>query len=95
MEVVTEADLERLPKDQRDLIKTYERSINAFVAEWEKLKRSGSAQLEDENRRRKLDLIRGAKEDLVGIINFLQSRGFYLEDHYSHVRHLVHELGKS
>jgi hypothetical protein len=92
MRVITGAELEQLPKDQRDLIRTYERSMNDFTKEWRKLKRSGTTQLDPEVREQKLDLLRGAKDDLVGILDSLQNRGIYLDDHYATVRDLVANL---
>ena len=99
MRVITEAELEQLPEEQRALIKTYEQSMSSFVKEWEKLKRSGADQLSGANRQRKLELIQrkleliqGAREDLVGILDFLQQQGIYLDDHYLQIRHLVLQL---
>ena len=81
-----------LPKDQRNLIRTYERSMNDFTKEWRKLKRSGTTQLDPEVREQKLDLLRGAKDDLAGILDSLQNREIYLNDHYAIVRDLVANL---
>ena len=81
-----------LPKDQRDLIRTYERSMNDFTKEWRKLKRSGTTQLDPEVRGQKLDLLRGAKDDLAGILDSLQNREISLNDHYAIVRDLVANL---
>jgi hypothetical protein len=39
-----------------------------------------------------LALLRGAKDDLVGILDSLQNRGIYLDDHYIEVRDLVANL---
>jgi hypothetical protein len=92
MEVLTADQLDQLPKDQRDLIREYERSMKKLTTEWKKLKRAGTAQLDEEVRNQMLALLRGAKEDLVGILNFLEKQGIYLDDHYLEVRHLVSEL---
>jgi hypothetical protein len=92
MRVITAAELEQLPKDQRDLIRTYERSMDNFTKEWKKLKRSGTSQLDPNVREQMLDLLRGAKDDLVGILDSLQNRGIYLDDHYREVRDLVAKL---
>ncbi len=81
-----------LPKDQRNLIRTYERSMNDFTKEWRKLKRSGTTQLDPEVKKQKLDLLRGAKDDLAGILDSLQNREIYLNDHYAIVRDLVANL---
>ena len=92
MQVISGAELDQLPKEQRDLIRTYERSMKAFVKEWEKAKGSGVVQLKQEERQRKLDLIGDARDDLVGILDFLQRQGIYLDDHYLTVRSLVSEI---
>jgi len=39
-----------------------------------------------------LTLLRAAKGDLVGILDSLQDRGIYLDDHYAVVRDLVKNL---
>jgi hypothetical protein len=92
MQKITPAELEQLPKDQRDLIRTYEHSMDKFTKAWTKLKKSGTSQLDPAVRDRKLDLLRGAKDDLVGILDSLQNRGIYLDDHYRDVRDLVAKL---
>jgi hypothetical protein len=92
MRVITAAELEQLPKDQRDLIRTYERSMDNFTKEWRKLKTRGTSQLDPKVRGQMLDLLRGAKDDLVGVLDSLQNRGIYLDDHYIEVRDLVAKL---
>ena len=92
MQVITAAELEQLPKDQRDRIRIYERSMEKFTKEWDKLKQRGTSQLDPKVREKMLSLLRGAKDDLVDILDSLQNRGFYLEDHYRAVRDLVAKL---
>ncbi len=92
MNVITAEELESLPKEERDLIRTYEDSMNNLVSEWKKLKRSGAGQLEPAAKEKMLELLRTMKEDLVGIIELLQKSGIYLDDHYMHVRDLVSRL---
>jgi hypothetical protein len=92
MQVLDGKQLEQLPKEQRDLIRTYEKSMKALTQEWEKLKRSGDLQLDQSVRQRSLELLRGAKDDLIGILDFLQAQGIYLDDHYLTVRYLVSKL---
>jgi hypothetical protein len=38
MRVITAPELDELPKDQRDLIRTYERSMENFTKDWKKPK---------------------------------------------------------
>jgi hypothetical protein len=93
MRVITAKELELLPKDQRDLIRAYEKSMENLKKEWMKLKRTDvESQLDPEMRERRLALLRGMKENLIGILDFLPSQGIYLDDHYADVRHLVSNL---
>ena len=93
MKVLTGDQLDQLPKKKRDQIKLYERSMKNLMIEWKKLKRSGTAQLDPNVRNRMLDLLRGAKDDLVGILEFLSDENnIYLDDHYIEVRDLVKNL---
>lgn len=66
--------------------------MKTFTREWKKLKQSGDSQLDQSVKQRRLDLLLGAKGDLVGILDFLREQGIYLDDHYSIVRHLVSKL---
>lgn len=93
MTVIKETDLEQLPKKERDLIGTYEKSMERMLKEWKKLKSAKPAsQLDPKTREQRIALLREMKENLVGILNFLESKGIYLTDHYQDVRHLVSEL---
>ena len=58
----------------------------------EKIKRGGTEQLDPKMREKKLNLLRTMKDDLVGVLDFLQGQGIYLDDHYREVRHLVSNL---
>lgn len=79
-----------MPKDKRELIRTHEKSMTNFTKEWDALKKSGTSQLE--KREQMLSLLRGAKDDLVGIINSLERAGIYLDYHYIYVRDRVANL---
>jgi hypothetical protein len=92
MKVVTSKELEELPEVERDLIRTRESSMADFMSDWRKLKRGGIAQLDPEVREKQIGLIRGAKKDLVAILDSLQNRGIYLDDHYQEVRDEVAQL---
>jgi len=63
-----------------------------FTKEWRKRKRGGTSQLDPKIREEMLTLLRAAKGDLVGILDSLQDRGIYLDDHYAVVRDLVKNL---
>lgn len=92
MQVVTHEQLAQLPKDQQEVIRAYERSMKRLTAEWKKLKESGTGQLDESVRNRMVKLLRQTKDDLVGLLNFLQELGIYLDDHYAEVRALVSNL---
>ena len=94
MRVLKPEELEQLPEDQRDLVRTYEKSMIKLSKEWKKIKLQDGATspLEPEVRHQQLDLLRTMKGDLVGVLDFLQTQGIYLDDHYAKVRHLVASL---
>ncbi len=66
--------------------------MESLRREWNKLKGMGTSQLDPAVKERKLELLRGMKDDLVGILDFLQRQGIYLDDHYATVRSLVANL---
>lgn len=92
MKVITAEELENLPADQKHLIRQYEKSMNSLLKEWKKIKGGGIEQLDSDTRKRALDLLRAMKDDLVGVLNFLERQGVYLDDHYAVIRSLVSEL---
>ena len=92
MRLITGEELAQLPVDQRNLIRDYEKSMKDLLKEWRKIKHGGTTQLDPEIRKKKLNLLRTMKDDLVGVLDFLQKQGVYLDDHYIEVRHLVSNL---
>lgn len=83
----------QLSPDVKRRIRMYEKSLKIFEKEWESIKqKDATSQL---NRDKRLDLIKGMKENLVGIVNVLQVAGFYLDDHYTTVHGLLLELASS
>lgn len=91
MKVITGQQLDQLPERQRVLVKQYERSMERLVHDWMKLKGGKGSSVRDE-RERDLELLRKTKDDLVGLLDFLQGLGIYLDDHYQEVRALVSQL---
>ena len=91
MGIITADQINKLPDNERKIIRSYEKAMKNFEAEWHKTKRKQVASQIDAERVRneQIDLIRKMKDELVGIIDFLQSKGLYLDDHYMHIRHLV------
>ena len=93
MQMITADELEKLPKDQRQLVKSYEKSMQKLKNEWHKLKRGDvDAQLDPQTRAKNLKLIESMKDNLVGILDFLEKQNIYLDDHYIDVRALVSQM---
>lgn len=91
--VITGQDLARLPADDLRYIQTWEQSMHNHLAVWETVYPQ-VALMTDPVAKAQVDLrLRGIlsamKQDLGAIMSFLESAGFYLDDHYQHVRHLI------
>jgi hypothetical protein len=84
---------DKLPSRTQREIGTYEKSMNTLKKEWDNIKRENPmSQLDPRIRERQVALIKIMKDDLVGIVNTLETAGFYLDDHYKEVRDLVSKL---
>jgi hypothetical protein len=97
IQTLTRAQLEtKLQPEQLTHIKVYEASLQKYYDRWAKLypkKDSSADELVNIKLEEQLtDQIEKMKEDLVGIIDFLQSIGVWLDDHYMEVRSLVQRL---
>jgi hypothetical protein len=93
---ITGDQLEKLPRDCYEHIRTLEESMQRHYRLWQKIypRRNSSADplvnaKVDESVR---ELILNMKADLVGIINFLQSIGVHLDDHYKMFRNLIEQV---
>jgi len=92
---ITANDLEKLPESQLRHVKTLEKSMENHYAVWSEVypqlaiidspvsKARVNAQLKE--------IISGMKQDLNGILSFLEASGIQLDDHYSHIRQLVNQ----
>ena len=97
VQTLTRPELEsRLKPDHLGHVKVYEASMQKYYKRWQQLypKKDASA---DELVNIKLeeqltDQVRKMKDDLVGIVDFLQSIGVHLDDHYDQVRDVVKRL---
>lgn len=95
IQVITGEQIEHLPAEKREMISTYEKSMNTLKKEWEKIKGSeATSQIDPKVREKKINLIKEMKNDLVGIIDFLEEQNIYLDDHYIEVRSLIKQLKK-
>ena len=93
MQVISSQQLDKLPPVQKKLIRDYERAMKTLRQEWSHIKAEGaSAQIDPATRARNLELLRSMKDNLVGILDFLQNNGIYLDDHYQDIRNLVSQL---
>lgn len=97
IQTLNRSELEsRLTPEHLNHIRVYEASMQKYYARWQRLypKRDDSAdalaniKLEDQL----TDQVKKMQEDLVGIVDFLQSIGVHLDDHYMEVRGLVAKL---
>jgi len=92
---ITGDDLKNLPADYYQHIQTLEQSMQAHYRLWQRIypKRNQSP---DELKNAQTDeqihqLIANMKQDLDGIITFLESIGVHLDDHYMMVRNLARQ----
>jgi hypothetical protein len=96
MQTITGEELEQLPAEQRNLINTYEKSMDALRTKWHELwpKRinTKTGEIDEDVNSQLLTLVKGMKEDLIGIFDFLEQLDIYLEDHYQEVRSLIQRL---
>lgn len=96
VQTIAAKDLESLPGDQLSLIKTYEESLQRNYRLWQAVykKRDASpdALVNAQTDEQLTELIHKMKRDLNGILDFLQSIGLHLDDHYMHIRHIVNAV---
>lgn len=99
MQTITGDQLKNLPAAYYQHIQVYENAMQAKYRLWQKVypKRNATS---DELVNAKIDeqirnLILDMKGDLVGIVNFLQSIGVQLDDHYMQIRDLVQQYDGS
>jgi len=97
IQTLSRAELEsKLTPENLSHIKVYETSLQKYYKRWQQLypKRDDSAdalvniKLEEQL----TEQVKKMQEDLVGIVDFLQSIGVHLDDHYMEVRSLVQRL---
>jgi len=91
--VITKEQLDTLPESQRTHIGAYETSLERLRVAWENLypqrisPANGSINSEVEARLKQL--IHEMRKDLLGILDFLEKNGIYLDDHYQEVRDVL------
>jgi hypothetical protein len=96
VQTITAEELQVLPQGHLTLIQTYEESMQRNYRLWQAVykKRDASpdALVNAQTDEQLTDLIRKMKRDLNGILEFLQSIGLDLDDHYMEIRHLVNNV---
>jgi hypothetical protein len=90
---ITGEDLAKLPKPLLDHVVVLEKSMQNHYAVWSSAYPQ-LALLDSPVQKAKVeaqlgDVIRSMKSDLDGILAFLESAGFHLDDHYLNIRYLV------
>lgn len=94
--VITKSQLDQLPSKDRNHIRVHEEALQLLKEAWDKLhskrvRPDGSIDSEVEERLKRL--VREMRADFVGILDFLESHGLYLDDHYQEVRAVVSQAG--
>jgi hypothetical protein len=88
-----------LTKPDLELIQAYEKNMNRNFARWKSIyARRDASQDPTVNiivEEQLTDLIVKMRQELIGILNFLEKCGIRLDDHYMHIRHLISEADKS
>jgi hypothetical protein len=96
MQTIRGEDIDKLPEEQKDVIRTYEASMDRFRSAWKTLYAQRASAATDHDRDQidaKLrELVRAMKKDLEGVLDFITTQGMYLDDHYRGVRGLVEQL---
>jgi hypothetical protein len=88
-EVITAQDLEKLDGNARKLIRAYERTMQDLFDRWVMIKPKRSApdaEIRDEANTEADTIRRELCAELTELLNFIESMGKSLRDHYNHVR---------
>lgn len=90
---ITADGLQALPSDQLRHVKVFEQSMENHYRLWESVYPQ-LALLDSPIQKARVEqqlggIVRDMKDDLEGVLSFLESCGLYLDDHYQRIRHLV------
>ena len=91
---ITAADLNRLPPEQRQLIRTYEASMQDLFDRWTELKPKRNARdgdLRERARGESSAILNDLCSELTELLNFIEFIGMQLYDHYMHIRFICRE----
>lgn len=90
-EKITVDDFDKLDKRSKQLIRSFERTMNDLFDRWTELRPKSEARDEfiKEDARKEMGAIRKSLcKELNSILDFLASMGKHLDDHYHHVRYI-------
>jgi hypothetical protein len=95
LKTITADDLQKLPESQLRHIKVFEQAMENHYSIWESVYPKLSLEV-DPIRKAQIEKqlqenIANMKNDLNGVCKFLEDCGFYLDDHYLHIKHLVNQ----
>ena len=90
---ITGADLEQLPAEQLRHITVLESSMQNHYGVWASVYPQ-LATLDSPVQKARVEqqlqqVVKDIKQDLEGILGFIESCGVHLDDHYMHIRHLL------
>lgn len=93
---ITAQDLQKLPEATLRHVQVLEKSMENHYAVWAVVYPQ-LATMVDPIAKAKIEqqlkeIIKEMKGDLVGILEFLEQAGFYLDDHYIHIRNVVESV---
>jgi len=91
VETITHADLEKLDRNSKILIRTYENTMTDLFERWAELQPKSFSRdpvIRDDSREEMTIIRQEMCSQLNAILNYLQSMHKNLDDHYHHVRHL-------
>lgn len=96
---ITADDLEKLPAEQRQLIRAHERVMQDLFDRWTELKPKRTArdgEIRDRARNESDSVLTELCFELNELLNFIEFMGMHLYDHYMHVRYICRlHTGKS
>jgi hypothetical protein len=96
IQVLRGEDLKHLPPDYYSHIQTLEDSVNRYYRVWKQVyphRDDGDLVTNAKVNNQLSDLALKMKDDLAGIIDFLQSIGVQLDDHYMIYRDVIQRYG--
>jgi len=99
VKTITGQDLQKLPTGQLTYINTLERSMENHLLIWNEVYPQLALMIDPIAKARVNQQLKGMvasmKDDLEGILSFLETCGLHLDDHYLNFRHLIKTHGRA